>query len=766
MTRLGYMANKRMGKTKSASVEANKSRALLHGLLEILENVDDGQSRLDRIADKITTILQSDVCSIYLLRSADTLELSATKGLKAESVHFTRLRLGEGLVGRIAKELVPINTANAPAEPGFRYFPETGEEIFVSFLGLPIMQRGKPLGVLVVQSKKARKFSDDEVSVLKIVATALADMTELGKFVSDRYAIAAPHTRPAQFHGRIGQEGVAEGHVLLHESRVVVTNPIADDPKLEIKRLRTSIDTLRGQVDEMATTAMLNATKEQREIIETYRMFANSRGWRQRMEANILNGLSAEASVEKEQSDTRTRMNQAAPYLRDRLHDLDDLSNRLLRTLMGKTQLTHGDIPDNPILVARQIGPGELLEYERKLKGIVLEEGSIGSHATIIARANAIPLLVQVDGILSEALNGDPILVDGEAGTLYLRPDEGVTAAVRSKIDMRNLQQQRYQKLRDLPAVSRDNIRVELHMNAGLISNLPSIESSGAEGVGLFRTELRFLAANRMPSRAELAAQYSLVLDSAGGRPVCFRTLDIGSDKLVSYIKRDEEPNPALGWRAIRIGLDRRYILKMQLQALIRGAGERPLSIMFPLVAEAEEFEQGKEVLLDVMNREKEKRAVPSELKIGAMLETPSLAFAPDSFFDEVDFISIGGNDLKQFFFAADRQNEQVRSRYPTLNSSYIRFIQHVIKRCENSKTPLSYCGEAAARPIEAICLAAIGLRKLSIRAASIGQVKHQIRRIELSKIRSAIDKAQNQSATNLRSAIIEELGPLNYLNP
>ncbi len=740
--------------------EANKSRALLHGLLEILEDVDDGQSRLDRITDRITNILQTDVCSIYLLRSADTLELSATKGLKADAVHLTRLRLGEGLVGRIAKELNPINTANAPAEQGFRYMPETGEEKFVSFLGLPIMQRGTPLGVLVVQSRESRKFSDDEVGTLKIVATALADMTELGKFVSDRHAIAAPHTRSAQFYGKVGQEGVAEGHVLLHESRVVVTNPIADDPQFEIERLRASIDTLRGQVDEMAATARLNATKEQREIIETYRMFANSRGWVQRMETNILNGLSAEASVEKEQSDTRTRMNRAEPYLRDRLHDLDDLSNRLLRTLMGLTQLTHADIPENPVLIARQIGPGELLEYGNKLKGIVLEEGSIGSHATIIARAKGIPLLVQVDGILSEALNGDAILIDGEAGTLYLRPDEDVTAAVRSKIDVRHEQQIRYQKLCHLPATSRDDVTIQLFMNAGLLSNLPSIESSGAEGVGLFRTELRFLAANRMPSRSELAAQYSLVLDSAGNRPVCFRTLDIGSDKLVSYIKREEEPNPALGWRAIRIGLDRQYILKMQLQALIRGAGKRPLSVMFPLVAEAEEFEEAKEIFLRVIDSEKEKRDVPASVQIGAMLETPSLAFAPDRFFDDVDFISIGGNDLKQYFFAADRQNERVRRRYPTLNTSYMRFVQHVVDRCQKSKTPLSYCGEAAARPIDALCLAAIGLRKLSMRAASIGRVKHQIRQIELAKIRHAIDLAQRSSVTNLRDAIIAELGP------
>ncbi len=756
-----------MGQADSSAPDGvDKSRALLHGLLEILENVDDGQSRLDRITDKITSILQSDVCSIYLLRTADTLELCATKGLNAAAVHVTRMRIGEGLVGRIARDLRPVNTANAPTEQGFRYMPETGEEIYASFLGVPVLQRGKPLGVLVVQSKETRKFSEDEVRTLKVVATALADMAELGKFVSDRHAIAAPHTRPARFCGSIGQDGVAEGRVLLHESRVVVTNPIADDPNRELMRLRSALDTLRGQVDEMAATAMLSATDEQREIIDIYRMFANSRGWVQRMETNIRSGLSAEASVEKEQSDARTRMNRAEPYLRDRLHDLDDLSNRLLRTLTGQAQLDHSEMPDNPILVARQIGPGELLEYGRNLKAVVLEEGSVGSHATIIARANSIPLLVHVDGILSEALNGDPILVDGESGTVYLRPDESVTSAMRGKIDMRRQQQQHYQRLRGMPATSLDDVTVNLHMNAGLLSNLPNFGNSGAEGVGLFRTELRFLAANRMPRRSELAEQYSLVLDSARGAQVCFRTLDIGSDKLLPYMKREEEPNPALGWRAIRIGLDRVYVLKMQLQALVRGANGRPLSVMFPLVAEAEEFEKARRIFLEVIaSEESRNRPRPADLKIGAMLETPSLAFAPDSFFRQVDFISIGGNDLQQYFFAADRQNEMVRRRYGTLHTSYLTFIQQVVNRCAEFNTPLSYCGEAAGRPLEAICLSAIGLRKLSMRAASIGRVKHQIRQVDLSRIRAVIDDARASSLTDVRSAVAEELGPSENLS-
>ena len=743
------------------------SRALLHGLRDLLGKVSDGQARLEQVTQMIAASFKTEVCSIYLLRDATTLELCASEGLSPSAVHVTRMRIGEGLVGRIAQRRQPINTADAPAEPGFRFMPETGEEVFSSFLGVPLLQRGEPLGVLVVQSKEAKEFSSAAIYDLEVVAAVLADMAELGSFVSDRHALTAPHTHPVQFSGGIGQEGIAEGNVLLHESRVVVTNPVADDPVDELKRLNAALDVLRIRVDEMASASQIYATQEHRAVIETYRMFANSRSWAERMATSIRSGLSAEAAVEKEQSDARSRMNKADAYLRDRLHDLDDLSNRLLRILTGQGQIESRQVPDNPVLVARQIGPGEMIEYGRGLKAVVLEEGSVGSHATIIARAMAIPLLVHVEGITNEALNGDPIVVDGDAGTVYLRPDESVAAAVHSKIEVRAAAQRRYLQVRDLPATTQDGVTIEMHMNAGLMADLPNLVKSGAEGVGLFRTELRFLAANRIPGRDELADQYALVIDSSRNKPVYFRTLDIGSDKVLPFFKPEDEPNPAMGWRGIRITLDRPIFLTMQLQALIRGARGRPLSVMFPMVAEAAEFNRAREIFLEVIEKERKRgRPVPSEIKIGAMLEAPSLAYAPDSFFELADFISIGGNDLRQFFFAADRQNEQVRGRYDTLNVSYLSFLQHVIDRCENSDTPLSYCGEAAGRPLEAVCLAAIGLRKLSMRAASIGQVKHLLRRIELAPVRDAIDGARARSSENARSAVADVLGPALYLNP
>ncbi len=737
----------------------SESRKLLGRLREVLAADNEGQARLDAVVELIADSMGTEVCSIYLFRDAETLELCATRGLQAEAVHKTRMRLGEGLVGRTAKDRTVINTADAPATKGFRYMPETGEERYSSFCGVPIQRLGEALGVLVVQSKDARKYTLDEVYALEIVAMVLAEMTELGAFVGEGAALSARHQQPVMLRGSTGQEGASEGHVFLHEPRVVVTNPISDDPETERGRLIDAIDALRAGVDDLLTGTM-TVDAEQKEVLEAYRMFANSSSWLKRMEEDVMNGLSAEAAVEKEQSLARARMSRATdPYLRERLHDLDDLSNKLLRILTGQGSEAQADMPEDPILVARNIGPGELLEYGKKIRGIVLEEGSVGSHAAIVARAWAIPLIINAKGVTTEALNGDPILVDGDQGIAHLRPDESVHAAFRDKIAMQTRAQERYASIRDLPATAKCGTTISLQMNAGLIADLPSLAGSGAEGVGLFRTELQFLIRNQMPRRAELSALYSRVLKAADGKRVAFRTLDIGSDKVLPYMKPNDEPNPAMGWRAIRVGLDKPGVLRMQLQALLRAANGGPLTVMFPFIAQLSEFHAARAEMDKAIAREtKLGHPLPSDLKVGAMLETPSLAYAPDQFFKEVDFVSIGGNDLKQFFFAADRENERVRRRYDTLDFSFLTFIKHVVDRCAAFDTPLSFCGEDAGRPVEALCFAALGIKTLSMRPASVGPVKHLIRRVDLNEVRQLIDDTMAKGDQSVRRAVADWL--------
>jgi phosphotransferase system enzyme I (PtsP) len=738
-----------------AETTESESRKLLVRLREALANDGAGQERLDRITEIIACSMAAEVCSIYLFRDPETLELCATRGLKAEAVHQTRMRLGEGLVGRVAHGGRPINTPNAPGERGFRFMPETGEERFSSFLGVPIQRLGERLGVLVVQSREAREFSEDAVYALEVVAMVLAEMTELGAFTGEGEALRARHKQPAMFRGVVGQEGTAVGSVWLHEPRVLVTNPIADDIERELVRLRGAVVQLREALDLMMTDVPA-VEIEQREVLEAYRMFAHSRSWLRRMEEDVRAGLSAEAAVEKEQSTARARMQRVPDaYLRDRLQDLDDLSNRLLRILTGQGQETGAEMPPDPILVARNIGPGDLLDYGRKLRGVVLEEGSVGSHATIVARAWAIPLVLGTQGITAEALNGDVVAVDGDQGIVHLRPDETVRASFDDKLQMKAAAQKRYAGLRDKPARALCGTVVELHMNAGIMADLPSLEGSGAEGVGLFRTELQFLTRNSVPKRGELAALYGRVLDAAHGKPVVFRTLDIGSDKVLPYMKRQDEPNPAMGWRAIRVALDKKGVMRMQLQALIRAAAGRPLTVEFPFVAQTDEFREARQHMLDELERERKLgHVLPERTEIGAMLETPSLAFAPRQFFELADFVSIGGNDLKQFFFAADRENELVRRRYDILNVSFLSLIEMIVGRCAEAGTPLSFCGEDAGRPVEAVTLAAMGLRSLSMRAASIGPVKSLICRVDLDELRGVIDSARESGVQSVRGTV------------
>ncbi len=732
------------------------SRQLLKRLAGVMAESGGGQARLDRITELIADNMSTEVCSIYLRRGERWLELCATHGLKKSSVHQARLRIGEGLVGLIAQRAEPLNTADAQSEKGFQYLPETGEEVYHSFLGVPVQRLGESLGVLVVQNSERREYTEDDIHGLEVIAMVIAEMTELGAFLGEGDSdVAGSHVRPFYAPGVAGQEGAVEGTVHLHDPRILVANPVSDDPERERARLEEAMERLRGEVDAIVSGDLLGHPGEHRDVLEVYRMFAHDKGWLLRMLGSIESGLAAEVAVERELTAARARLERSAdPYLRDRLHDLEDLANRLLRLLAGED----GDdaLPENAVLVARNIGPGELLDYSGRIVGVVLEEGSIGSHATIVARALGIPLVVQAERIAIEARDGDRILVDGDLGVAHLRPEDSVLAAFREKIDMRAEAQRVYDSIRHLPAETKDGARVAMNMNAGLLTDLPSLNSSGAEGVGLYRTELQFLIRTTVPMRGQQAELYGRVMDAAGDKKVIFRTLDIGSDKVLPYMRREEEPNPALGWRAIRVSLDRPRILQMQVQSMLRAAAGRPLSVMFPFIAAANEFFAARDLLLAEVRRElKAGRAAPETLEIGAMLETPSLAFAPESLFRTADFLSVGGNDLKQFFFAADRENERVRRRYDALNTSYLSFLDMIVGRCAKAGTALSYCGEDAGRPLEALALVAMGLRNLSMRPASIGPVKRLLREVDLGEVRAEIDAGMAAGEVNLRDRLM-----------
>jgi phosphotransferase system enzyme I (PtsP) len=491
--------------------------------------------------------------------------------------------------------------------------------------------------------------------------------------------------------------------------------------------------------------------------METYRLFANDKSWLRRLEASVATGLKAEAAVDAARTEARTKIDRARdPYLRERLNDMDDLAQRLLRRLMAPTHEAE-PIPENAILIARAIGPGELMDYPRgTLAGIVLEEGSPSSHATIVARALDIPLVVQAGRCARETNQGDMAIVNGDQGHVHFRPRADVVTAYEEKLTLRIQEKQAFAALRPEPAQTLDGHRIELHINAGLSADLPSLAESGGEGVGLLRTELHFMLNRRMPTREEQTSFYSHILDKADGKPVNFRTLDVGSDKVLPFLKQLPEENPALGWRAIRLGLDRPAILKMQAQALLRAAKGRPMRIMFPMVADLHEFERARAIVLEELERLNPDRHVPpSSLDIGAMLETPSLVFEDDRFFKMADFISIGGNDLMQFFFAADRMNELTAGRYDLTSGAFLRMLRVIVERCRSNETRLSFCGESAGRPLDALAIAATGVTNLSMRPAAVGPVKRAIRAANLAALHQVIATAET-AGQPIRQALLD----------
>ncbi|MEM7527679.1 MAG: phosphoenolpyruvate--protein phosphotransferase [Pseudomonadota bacterium] len=737
------------------TTEKGGSRALLRALRAVMARQGDGQARLDKVVNLVASNMVAEVCSIYLKRDDRTLELCATEGLNPESVHSARLRVGQGLVGRIAQSAEPFATDDAQNAPGFRYLPETGEEIYRSFVGVPVQRLGEIMGVLVVQNRTPRRYTEDEVEALEVVAMVIAEMTEAGAFlVSDGLAGAGRRSGPLMIEGSAVCDGVAEGVVHLHEPRLVVFDPIADDVETERRRLAEAMAAMREDIDRMIAAERLGPANEHRDIFEAYRMFARDKGWMRRLDEAVESGLAAEVAVERVQSVVRTRMERATdPYLRDRLHDLDDLANRLLR------YLTSGDgveeLPEGAVLVARSIGPAELLDHAGRIRAVVLEEGSHGSHAAIVARAINIPMIIGAERITRDANPADTIVVDGEQGRVHLRPEPSVHTAFREKISLEKQNRAVYRQLARLPATTTDGATVKLRMNAGILADLPSLEVSGAEGVGLFRTELQFMIRGSLPGREIQAALYDRVLTAARGREVVFRTLDIGSDKILPYIKRADEPNPALGWRAMRVALDRPLLFRMQVQALIRAAKGRPLSLMFPMITEAWEYDAACDSVRAEIDRLADRGVPrPENLRLGLMLETPSLVFAPDRLFENADFVSVGGNDLMQFFFAADRENDRVRRRYDLLNETALRMLSEIVRRCSATGTPLSYCGEAAGRPLEALALAAIGFRELSMRPASIGPVKRALRAVDLSEAFGVIEHAFADGHSSARTAL------------
>lgn len=748
---------------------AASARQILTRLHEVMASRLRAQAKLDRVVEIIGESLSSEVCSIYLLREG-MLELFATRGLNKSAVHVTRMAIGEGLTGVIADNVETLNLAEARAHPDFAYRAETGEEKFHSFAGVPIVYRERAVGVLCVQHVDPRRYEEVEIEALQTTAMVLSELITNAELVDEEEArgLSAEQTGPQSIIGLTLVKGLGVGQAVYHQPRVQIRQVMAEDTEAERQRVYRAFDKMREQIDGLANQAEFGTKGgEHEEVLETYKMFAYDEGWSRRINEAIDSGLTAEAAIERVQQHTRMRMREIDDaLLADRMHDLEDLANRLLRIVSGQlgTAASQG-LPKDTILIARNLGPAELLEYDRRrLKGVILEEGSLTAHVVIVARAMGVPVLGRANhgkgGVKSNVREGDEILLDATAGTATVRPSAQVADAFATRFAKSRERQAAYAELRDVEPFTRDGTRIQVMMNAGLRDDMSALAMTGADGVGLFRTEFQFLVSATLPQRERQTRLYRDVLDAAGDKPVIFRTVDIGGDKSVPYLSSAigaEDENPAMGWRALRLGLEREGLMKAQARALLEASAGRSLYVMFPMVCEPWEFDAAKAVFdqqLEVMRASKKLR--PEAIHFGAMLEVPALAEVLDLLLPKLSFLSVGTNDLTQFLFAADRANPKLAQRYDWLSPSIIRFLRRVVQGTVGSGVDLGVCGEMGGRRLEALALLAIGFRRLSITPAAVGPIKELVRRVDLGELSAAMTAWLSDPVTDLRAVLTQ----------
>lgn len=742
----------------AGGVATTGARLLLRRLRSLMAEGGSAEHRLQQIVRAIAADMVAEVCSAYVMRPGEVLELFATEGLKLEAIHRTRLRVGEGLVGDIASHARPLALADAQAHPNFAYRPETGEEIYKSLMGVPILRGGRVIGVLVVQNRKPRNYSEEEVEALETIAMVLAELVASGDLVprSETRPTEGIGLLPTRLEGLALCPGLAIGRAVLHNPRPTLADIVAENPASERERLHVALAGLSRSLDDLLARDDFASDGEPRDILEAYRMFAQDRGWRERLNEAIAGGLTAEGAVLKVQNDAKARMAQVVdPYLRERLADLDNMADRLLRHLTGGAITT--ELPEKAVLIARNLGPAELLEFERKkLRAIVLEEGSSTSHVAIVARALDLPVLGRVEGALTRIEPGDRLIVDADNGQLFVRPSDDIEEKVQESMALKAQRRATFAGERTLPAVSRDGVAISLSINAGLLIDMQHLEPSGAEGVGLYRTEIAFMVRDSFPDVAQQTEFYRRVYEQAGDRPVIFRTLDVGGDKVLPYWPREGEENPALGWRALRIGLDLPNLMRHQLRALVAAAADRPLRIMFPMIAMTDELRAARNLVdLELSRARQRGQRLPAKLEVGAMLEVPSLLWQLPELLGQADFISVGSNDLAQFLFASDRGNPRLAGRYDSLSPAMLRLIAQLVARCAEAGRPVSVCGEMAGQPLEAMALLGLGLYRLSMAPSAIGPVKTMLRSLDIGQLQSYLAQRIAQGHGGLRRDLL-----------
>ena len=753
----------------------------------------DLQETLDNIVNLVAKRMSSDVCSIYLLEEdGETLRLHATRGLSRLSVGIT-MKTSEGLTGLAIEQRGVVATDNAPLHPRYKYFRQTKEEKVLSFLGVPFFERNNPIGVLVIQNRQARTFLPQEISAVSTIAWQISSIVSNAKLLDsirkkeeERAFYAAevdrlqkngvPRSagrggRKTQGTGVLTGVGVSPGFALgkvsiLH--RGASEEPVVEHARPraeELSRFMRALEKARIQTIYMEKRMGELLSEADAAIFHSHLMILEDRGFIRKISTLIDEGVGAHRAVNQVVEDyvaAFARMED--PYLRERCADMEDIGRRICDALNGSSK-NRERLRDNRIIIARELLPSDVAIMDHgKVIGIATERGNQNAHAAIMARALGIPAVFGVEGLLKKVGVRSELVVDGNSGCVYINPDHRIKKEYVRLQGEFDLKQRALEEIRDLPAQTTDGCTVSLLANIGLLSDLRVAQLHGAQGVGLYRTEFPFMSRTSFPGRLEQAAIYRKVLEGFPGLPVSIRTLDIGGDKELSYFPHPKEENPFLGWRSMRISLDREDIFREQLAAVLLASASGKCNLMFPMISGVDEVRRIKGILEQVKEElRRDGKAFDPEIGVGVMVELPAAVLVAETLAKEVDYLSIGTNDLIQYTLACDRNNPRVKKWYDPYHPAVLCSIKKVADAAAGAGKPASLCGEMAGEPVNAVLLMGLGLRSFSLSAPAIPRVKEAIRGISLARASEIGERVLGmESAQSIRSyleAVQRDLG-------
>lgn len=739
---------------------------MLDSLREIVQEVNtarDLQSALDVIVSRVRAAMNTQVCSVYLLDpEVNSHVLMASEGLRKESVGHVSLQLDEGLVGLVARNAEPVNLEDAQAHPNYHYLSETGEERFSSFLGVPIIHHRKVLGVLVVQHREKRSFTTGEEAFLITLSAQLAGVIAAADASGAIQGIGPSGRRRAdtRFSGISGAAGVAIGHAVVvfpQADLKLIPARLVEDIDAQLGAFQAALTAVRRDIRQLSNSVSQQLRPEERELFDVYVRMLDDDALGGEVMDRIHKGNWAQGALAEVALDHINAFEQMKdPYLRERATDIRDLCSRVLSHLQQSEAAVPRIYPEHTILVGEDLAPSMLMEVPReRLAGIISVKGSGNSHVAILARTMGVPTVMGAVDLPYRKLDGRLLIVDGYSGVIYTNPTDQLMTRFREMIKEEEQLIRGLEVLIDKPSITTDHHRVRLWVNTGLMSDVVRSLDHGAEGIGLFRTEVPFLLSEQFPSEDEQAAIYREQLQAFAPKKVTMRTLDIGGDKSLPYFPI-EEANPFLGWRGIRVTLDHPEIFITQVRAMLRASeGLNNLQIMLPMVSNLEEVQRARQVIKRALLELREEGRDVIMPPVGVMIELPAAVYLTRALCQMVDFVSVGSNDLTQYLLAVDRNNPRVADLYSSFHPAVLGALQHVVQAAHAEGKQVSICGEMAGDPGAAMLLMAMGFDILSMSASSLLKIKAVIRAISLETAKSVLaDVMQLHDAQSIRRCL------------